>query len=69
MPSSAVEGKGIGTALVHDSAAIESVEFSPLVDKGSLKESSCIGYFRLSALNLRITSCLPGATVLDIAIV
>ncbi|CAK7323411.1 unnamed protein product [Dovyalis caffra] len=25
--------EGIGTALVHDSAAIESVEFAPIVDK------------------------------------
>lgn len=37
--SSQVEG--IGTALVHDSAAIESVKFAPIVDKGSLKECSC----------------------------
>jgi hypothetical protein len=25
--------EGMGTALVHESAAIESVEFSPIVDK------------------------------------
>lgn len=25
--------EGIGTALIHDSAAIESVEFAPIVDK------------------------------------